>query len=81
MMQFRTEVHSAIRQPEIEHNYDHTYVRYNYQHQNIHDEDKNKDYEDWIYSEIYMTNNEYNDVQVGKWNGEWNEGLRSIERA
>ena len=71
-----------MRQPEVERNAQHVYVRWNHhtvQAPPMGEEEQPRTV--WEHDEIYMTDNEYSQVQTGLWNGEWNDALRSIERA
>ena len=82
-MIIRQNVTSADRQPEIEDNDLHVYIRYNYSKQTTPATETEPEKTQWTYDEIFMTKNEYSNAQAGRLFGidEWTDALREIERA
>ena len=80
-MQFRTKVTSGFQQPDIEHNSDSVYVRYNFVKTEVPATETEPARVVYTYDEIFMSEDEYNDIRVGRFSGEWTDVLRSIERA
>lgn len=77
-MQFKKNVKSNFRQPDVEHNSGYVYVRFNFVKSTETFDDKS--IEVWTYDEYFMTENEYNDIQVGRFT-EWSDALCSVRRA
>ena len=78
-MRFRSGVSSGIKQPEIETNGGLIYVRSNYA-SHIEKDEGGAERVVWTYDEYVLTANEYNDVRVGRFIGEWSDALRSVQR-
>ena len=77
-MQFRKDVRSNFRQPGVEHNSGSVYVRCNFVKSTESTDDRTSDI--WTYDEYFMSEDEYNDVQVGRFS-EWTDTLCSVRRA
>lgn len=83
-MQLRHNVHGGqIKVPTIEHNYGGVYVRFNVQPFSETDPVTGETFSGWVYDEWFMTEMEYQLIQQGimPYGGEWDDALRSIERA
>ena len=73
-MQFNKNVSSGVRQPDVETNGGLVYTRLNFV------QTKKDEQDVWVYDEYVIPVDEYNDIQVGRWNGEWDDTLRGIQR-
>ena len=74
-MIYNEKVTADAKLPEIEHNSGMVYFRFDFT--TIEREDKKIS---WQFNQYVMTEDEFNDVRVGRYVGEWTDGLRAIQR-
>ena len=74
-MIYNEKVTADTKLPEIEHNGGMVYFRFDFT--TIEREDKKIS---WQFNQYVMTEDEFNDVRVGRYVGEWTDGLRAIQR-
>ena len=73
-MIYNENVTADVKLSETEHNSNLVYFRFNYE--KIVKDEK----EIWQFDQYVMSEDEYNDVRVGRFSGPWTDALRSIQR-
>lgn len=78
-MKYIDDVQSGSKQPVFESNGGMKYVRWDFYSQEVETEGVTNII--WHFKEYQMTDDEYNDIRVGRYNGEWTDKLREIQRS
>lgn len=81
-MEFRTEVRSGVRPPEVQFNADSVYIHTNIVKSEVPEEDGMPARTEYVYDEVLMPRAEYDNLLAGHLFGAdaWTDALRMVER-